>query len=114
MIIVFWSGYGLLVGVIVVGFALACNFAFDALLGAGYYEAHKWTIGVAMLLSAVVCWRLGMFLRNRNAQIVIDKATGKEMALDRSNHSLFFIPMHLWGPILAVIGVVLSIMDFVK
>jgi len=50
----------------------------------------------------------------RTARTVIDKATGKEMVLDRSRHRLFFIPMHYWGLILGVIGVVLCIMEFIK
>ena len=111
---IIWSGFGFLVAVIVFVFALLSNFAFDAIYGSGYYEAHHWTIGVAMFLAAVVCWFVGSSLRSRKPQIVIDKATGKEMALDRSKHTLFFIPMHLWAPVLVLIGVILCIMEFVK
>jgi hypothetical protein len=45
---------------------------------------------------------------------VIDKTTGKEIVLDRANHRLFFIPMYYWGPILAVIGAVLWIAEFIQ
>src|SRR5262245_60617783 len=99
---IIWSGLGFLVAVIVFGFALVCNFVIDAIFGPGYYEAHEWTIGVAMFLSAIVCWFLGDYLRKRKPQIVIDKATGQELTIDRSNHSLFFIRVHYWAPILAV------------
>jgi hypothetical protein len=111
---IIWSGLGFLVAVIVFGFALACNFAFNAIYGHGYYETHHWTIGVAMFLSAITCWLLGTALRSRKPRIVIDKATGKEMPLDRSRHTLFFIPMHLWAPVLALIGVILCVVEFIK
>ena len=111
---IIWNGLGFLVAVFVFGAALLCNLAFDAIWGAGYYEAHKWTIGVVMFIAAAFSWVVGSFLRNRTAQTVIDKATGKEIILDRAAHRLFFIPMRYWGPILAVIGVVLCVMEFVK
>ena len=112
-IMIIWSGLGFLVAVIVFGFSLVFNLAFDAWWGAGYYDAHKWPFGVSLLLSAMACWFLGAYLRHRGAQTVIDTTTGQEMVLDRGHHQFFFIPMHLWGPILAVGGGVVCIMDFV-
>jgi drug/metabolite transporter (DMT)-like permease len=111
---IIWSGFGFLVVVFVFGAALLCNYVFDALWGKGYYSAHKWTIGVAMLIAAALSWGVGNLLRKRRAQTVIDKATGKEMVLDRATHRLFFIPMHFWGVILGVIGIVLCIMEFIQ
>jgi len=111
---IIWSGLGFLVAVFVFGFSLALNFIFNACLGAGYYDTHKWPFAVSLFLSAGVCWFLGSALRRRTAQIVIDKKSGKEIALNRGNHSLFFIPMHLWGPILGAIGAIVLVMDLVK
>src|SRR5437773_1572280 len=108
---IIWSGLGFLVAVFIFGAALICNFAFDALGGAGYYSGHKWTIGMAMFIAAVLSWVVGSLLRKRTARTVVDKETGKELVLDRATHRLFFIPMHLWGPILAAIGVVLCVME---
>ena len=93
---------------------MLCNWAFDAAWGAGYYSDHKWTIGVAMFLAAAPSWKVGSVLRKRTAKTVIDKATGKEMVLDRANHRLFFVPMHHWGSILVVIGLVLCVMEFIQ
>jgi hypothetical protein len=39
---------------------------------------------------------------------------GQEIVLDRATHRLFFIPMHYWGMILGIIGVVLFIVEFIK
>lgn len=111
---IIWSGLGFLVAVFVFGAALLCNWGFDAAWGSGYYSAHKWTIGVAMFIGSALSWIVGIRLRRRTAQIVIDKATGKEMAIDRATHRLFFIQMHYWGPILGIIGVAFCIMEFIK
>ena len=111
---IIWSGLGFLVPVFVFGAALLCNWAFDAAWGAGYYSAHKWTIAVAMFIAAALSWVVGSLLSKRTARTVIDKATGKEMVLDQASHRLFFIPMHYWGGILVVIGLVLCVMEFIK
>ena len=111
---IIWSGLGFLVAVIVFGCSLALNFAFNAWLGEGYYDTHKWPLAVSLFLSAIICWFLGSALRKRTSRTVIDKETGKETVLNRSNHSLFFIPMHIWAPILAAIGAVVLVMDLLK
>jgi len=111
---IIWSGLGFLVAVIVFGFSLALNIAFNAWWGEGYYDAHKWPLAISLFLSAIVCWFLGSALRKRASQVVIDKATGKEMVLNRHNHRLFFIPMHIGAPILAVIGSIVLVVDLLK
>lgn len=111
---IIWSGLGFLVAVIVFGFSLALNLAFDAWQGEGFYTAHKWPFAISLFLSAITCWFVGSALRKRTSQTVIDKATGQEIVLDRSNHSLFFIPMHIWAPILAVGGAIVLAIDLLK
>jgi hypothetical protein len=111
---IIWSGLGFLVAVIVFGFSLVFNLVFNAWLGESYYEEHKWPFGVSLLLSAIACWFLGSYLRRRGAQTVIDTTTGQEMVLDRGRHQFFFIPMHLWGAILAIGGVVVCVVDLVN
>jgi hypothetical protein len=111
---IIWSGLGFLVAVIVFGFSLALNFAFNAWWSEGYYDTHKWPFAISLFLSAITCWFLGSSLRKRKSQIVIDKETGKELVLNRSNHTLFLIPVHIWAPILAVIGGVVLVIDLMK
>lgn len=111
--IIIWSGLGFLVAVIVFGFSFAFNLAFNA-WNPGYWEANRWPFGVSLLVSAVVCWLVGTCLRKRGAQTLIDQATGQETVIDRSDHRLFFIPMHLWGPILAVCGLIVCLVDIVR
>ena len=111
---IIWSGLGFLVAVIVFGVSLAFNFAFNAWWGEGYYDSHKWPAGVSLFASAIACWFLGSALRKRTSQHVIDKETGKEFVLDRANHSLFFIPVRMWAPVLVVIGCIVIVIDLLK
>jgi hypothetical protein len=109
-----WTGRGFLVFVIVFGFSLVLNFAFNTWWGEGYYDTHKWPFAISLLLSAIVCWIVGSALRKGTSRTVIDKETGEELVLNRNHHSLFFIPMHIWAPILVVIGCVLLVVDLFR
>ena len=109
---IIWNGLGFLVAVFVFGSALVCNFAFDELWGEGYYSSHWWTIGVAMFPAALLSWVVGSLLRKRTARTLVDKETSEEIVVDFGNNRLFFIHMHLWGPILTVIGTILCVMEF--
>jgi hypothetical protein len=113
-IVIVWSGLGFLVAVIVFGCSLAFNFAFDTWWGPGYYDSHKWPFAISLFLSSIICGVLGLILRTRSSQTVIDKATGEEIVINRSDHSLFFIPVHFWGPILAVISIIVFVVDILK
>jgi hypothetical protein len=109
---IIWNGLGFLVAVIVFGFALACNLAFDAVWGKGFYEAHLWTVGMAMFLSAPVTWALHLWFGRRTDRIVIDKETGEEFTVARTDNSLFFIPVRYWTPLLVGLGVLLCALEF--
>lgn len=111
-LMIVWSGLGFLVAVFVFGTALLCNLVFDAAWGDGYYSSHKWTVGFALLIAAVLSWVFGNLLHERTARTVIDKETGEEFVLEGMTNSLFFIPMRHWGPILGFIGAVLCVMEF--
>jgi len=60
-------------------------------------------LAYTFFLTGLASGALGWWLRKRSAQVVIDKATGKEFTLRRS-HSLFFVPMFYWGPIFIAMG----------
>jgi hypothetical protein len=111
---IIWSGLGFLVAVFVFGSSLIFNLGFNQWMGEGYYDTHKWPFALSLVLSAVICWFLGSALRKRNAQVVVDKETGQEIVLNHGNHRLFFIPMHIWGPILVAIAAVVLVMDLMK
>jgi hypothetical protein len=97
---IIWSGLGFL------------PIAFLIVFGLGFAN-HNGPItdrelAITLLMTGLASGALGWWLRTRPARIVIDKATGKEIAL-RARHSLFFIPMFYWGPIF----IVMSLYEFV-
>lgn len=96
---IIYRGFGWLVLIIVIGFSLGGNFAFDAMYGQGYYDKHKWPLAIALALAGVVTLLLGMALNGRSGQ---------------NRHALFFIPVQYWGPILIVIAGVVFGMDYFK
>jgi hypothetical protein len=111
--IIIWRGFGFLVAVIVFGCSLVANLIFNAEVGSGYYDHHRWPFAVSLIVSAAICWFLGDYLRKRPGRVVIDKQSGKEFTLNKS-HSLFFIPMHWWAPILLVGSLILFAVEFLR
>ena len=94
---IIWSGFGFLPILFLVVFSIA--------FGADQKGSPNHDIGLAyaLLLTGVISGALGWWFRTRPARIVIDKATGKELAL-RKRHALFFIPVVYWGPIFFAMG----------
>ena len=111
---IIWQGFGWSVAAIVFGFSLISNFVCDAVYSQGYYDNHKWPFAASLLLSAAICWFLGNFLKTRSDRTVIDKKTGKEFVINESRHALFFIPMHFWGPLLAVISLIIFLVEIIS
>ena len=99
-----WNGLGFLVFVIAFGFSFVANLITDALMGEGYYDENNWLVAIPLVPSAVACWFLGNALRKRADRVVIDKETGEELTISRSRHTMFFVPMHWWAPILIVLA----------
>ena len=110
---IIWTGYGFVVPVIVFLVALVGNVGFDAAFGKGYYEGHWWTIGTALLVSAAILLPFSIRLQARNARVVIDRETGEELVINRNDHSVFFIPVKFWSPLLAVVGISLCLFELV-
>jgi hypothetical protein len=100
--IIIWRGLGFLVLAVVLGCCLLGNLIFDAFEGDGYFDRHRWPLALSLIISAAVCWTLGNFLQSWS--IAKDKKPGDESPGTWPRHTLFFIPMHYWAPILLVIA----------
>jgi hypothetical protein len=98
---IIWSGLGFLVPVVTFGACLLMNFLLDAKYGEGYYSAHHWAIGAALILGGLISCGVGLALRPR-------------APVTRSRHTFFFIPMHWAGLIIAGIGVGLVVYGVAK
>lgn len=110
---IIWKGWGFLVVVFVFGLSLSANLITNSVTGGEqYWNSHVWPIGVSLIVSSLLCWFIGCKLASRGFRSVVDIETGEEQILV-SHHSLFFIDMHWWAPILAAIGVVYVINDLI-
>ncbi len=99
-----WKGYGILVLVIAFLINLLFNFVLDATFYKGFYVGHKWPASVAMCLSAIIIWFLGKRLNKDNERVLVDPKTGETVKLTRT-HSLFWIKMEYWAPIMLALTV---------
>jgi hypothetical protein len=109
---IIWTGKGYLVFLIVFGCSLIANLISNVAIGPGYYDHHKWPLAISLLVSAAICWSLGDYFRKRSDRVVIDKQTGRELVINQSHHTLFWIPMHWWGPLLCVVALILFAVEF--
>lgn len=109
---IIWNGLGFLVAVFVFVSSLSAQFITESFLGEGYWDRYKWPFGLSLMVAATGSWFLGRFLARRKVRTVIDKETGKEFVLPEK-HALFFIDMRWWGPILALIGAIVIVLDLV-
>ena len=94
---IIWSGLGFVVALI----GAVCLMAMDALTGAlfndaNYFATHGWPKLVALAAAGGLTFLFARFLDKRPV---------------KRRHSLFFIPVKYWAPLLVVLGGVLM---FVK
>jgi hypothetical protein len=95
------------------GLSLAANLVTNWSTGSGvFWDAHKWPLAVSLLISALACWFLGLRFQNRKSRVLRDVETGQEIVVKES-HTLFFVPMLWWAPILAAIGVIILGTEFI-
>jgi len=108
---IIWNGWGFLVAVFVFVCSLIAQLITDNVAGEGkYWDVYKWPLALALIVAGILSWIVGRYLANRKARVLIDKETGKEVILTPLN-ALFFIKMQWWGPILAVIAMIILIVD---
>ena len=111
---IIWSRLGFLVAVFVIGCSLIAGLLTNDFTGSeDYWNNHNWPLGVSLLVSGLLSWAVGSWLAKAKIKTFVDKETGEEITVS-PNHTLFFIKMHWWGPILLVIGVALIVLDVMK
>jgi hypothetical protein len=102
---IIWTGRGFLVAVLVFLLSLGAEWGVESAFGDdSYYQLHAWPLALALFTSGVISWLLGNHFNNQKGRVVIDKETGQEMVIGGPNHTLFFIKMQYWGPILMLIA----------
>ncbi|MEJ7713448.1 MAG: hypothetical protein WKF84_27295 [Pyrinomonadaceae bacterium] len=107
---IIWSGWGILVPVIVFLTSLAMEMLAESIWRDDTaYQNQAAPFALSLLISAVIVWFVGRYLNNRPGRVLFDKETGEEVTL-RSRAAFFFIPMQYWAPILFSFAVVSFLM----
>jgi len=103
---IIWSGWGFLVAIIVIINTLLGKVIFGSITrDTTYFQDHSWPMAVMLIISGVMSWYLGKYINKPNGKVYIDAETGEKVMFNKK-HSLFFIKMEYWGPILGVIAIV--------
>lgn len=106
--IVVWRGWG--IAVLFIGFA-AMFLAVGLVSGTGVNNpAAVGLIYVASsALAALAIWLLANHLEGGEAQVFIEKSTGREIQVKGDAGSLFFVPTRYWAYIIVAVGVFAAI-----
>lgn len=99
-----WTGWGILAPFIVGGGVAAVTAAANSFYGAGYAASNNWVIGAGVGIGGFLCWVIGRWLYGRDSQVLVDKASGREVNVG-ATHTIFFIPMHWIGAIAMIAAV---------
>lgn len=104
---IFYSGLGFLAliwpvaSMVLVGSILNWGFGIDLLKTTAWWPLHS-----VVLLGAIVTFALGRYLNRNQATETLYEKAGPVKVL-RPQHTLYFIRMEYWGPIILSIYVVL-------
>jgi hypothetical protein len=103
---IIFTGLGFLAVLLPIFIYTGTQYVVNAIMGNNmYFTENAWPKFVGVLIGGIVVWFLGKHLNKNKAQVLIDKETGKEVVLKKT-HTLFFIPMEYWGPIVILIGLI--------
>lgn len=108
MFLLIWKGWG----VVVIGIALLWLFIGGA-AAAVVHADQTGTAAVAALClvpAGAMTWWVGKRLNRNTTYALVDPKTGAPVVI-RREHSLFFLAVEWWGPVLAAIGVLVCIVE---
>lgn len=111
MIFFIWSRWGILV--LVYAFAALLVGTLIGTAISGGYLVSQLVFGVCELIVAAAIWFTGVRLNRDTDQELVDPKTGRRVVL-RRRHTLFWIPMQYWAPVVALLGVVAVVAGFVR
>jgi hypothetical protein len=104
--VIIWRGWG----IVVIGLALLAALAAGAV--AEMVKADDYgtglLLGLFLIPIGVLTWFVGKRMNRDTVRNLVDPKTGEAVTV-RNDHSLFFLRVEWWGPILAVAGLVVVI-----
>ena len=103
--IIIWHGLGLVIPFLVGIVLLGVVYAVDAIMkDDSYCSANYWPKAVALLLSAVIVWFLGRFIRHKKFCVGKD-AEGKKVYAVQP-HALYYLAFEHWAFVLIALSIV--------
>ena len=109
-----WSGHGYLVAVFVFVASLLMELGTESVFNDdNYYQREAWPLALALVTAGILSFLIGVKLNSAGERRLVDPETNEEVVVASGNHSLFFLKMHWWGPILFVIAVIVFVQRIV-
>ncbi|MDP1509395.1 hypothetical protein L8C07_00855 [Paenibacillus sp. CMAA1739] len=103
---IIWKGFGIL-NVIIPAILFFIVGSLVSALGLDSIDSRL-PMAFVFIVSGVIIWHLGKALNADSNKVLVDMETGQHYRMG-TQHSLFYIPMHYWGPAGLVIGFVLIV-----
>jgi hypothetical protein len=98
-----WKGWGIVVaGIALLAATLAIVIA--EWMGASTQGSDVMMAG-SLIPAGIATWYVGKRMNRDMDRKLVDPATSQEVVV-RNDHSLFFVRVEWWGPILVVLGVI--------
>ncbi|WP_068504708.1 hypothetical protein [Paenibacillus kribbensis] len=107
---IIWKGFGIL-NIIIPGVLFAIVNIILSSLELDSIDSRL-PLAFVFIVSGVIIWHLGKALNAKSGKVLVDMETGEHYRMG-TEHSLFFIPMHYWGPAGLVLGFVLTVATIV-
>ncbi len=105
----------------------------DTFISPSYFKRHEWMWAFVFFIAGTVCWLLGRTLKARQPPPVTDPKTGLEPvpgtaayarytmreidqmgAFGHKRDTLLFLHLVYWGPILALIGLLILLVSWLR
>jgi hypothetical protein len=105
---IIWQGFGILIPIVALLVMLLVQFGLEAIVPSAIMDEYKkWFALLNFLMIAAALHGLAVLLKKiGKPKIVIDKESGKEIELRRSD-SLFFVPARFWPYIVLAFGILI-------
>ena len=109
---IIWQGWGFLVAVFVLGCLVFSLIALSLTGNPNVFTEQRWPLGASLIVAAMLSWFLGRYLDKGDKKKYVTYTEKGPLVSKPPRHSLFFIKMHWWGPILVGIGLLVLGNDF--
>lgn len=110
MFLLIWKGWGIVVFAIAVVW-IAIGIGLAGAINADKAMADALT-GLSLVPAGVMTWFAGKRMNRNTTRTLVDPQTGNPVVI-RREHSLFFVKVEWWGPILIVLGILVFVVELV-